>query len=58
MVFFQNFWGEFKEDVMSFIMSEFQERGILSKELGASFIALIPMKIGAVIMLRTFFQLA
>lgn len=32
---------------MSFT-SEFQERGILSKELGASFIALIPMKIGAV----------
>lgn len=38
--FFQRFWHLLKEDVMAFI-KEFHARGKLSKNLGASFIALI-----------------
>lgn len=43
--FCQKFWKEIKADIMAF-MREFHARGKLSKNIGASFIALIPKKIG------------
>lgn len=46
MFFFQRFWVDLKEEVMAFI-KEFHVRGKLSKNLCASFIALIAMKEGA-----------
>eukprot|EP00268_Persea_americana_P014031 TRINITY_DN16210_c0_g1_i8.p2 TRINITY_DN16210_c0_g1~~TRINITY_DN16210_c0_g1_i8.p2 ORF type:complete len:227 (+),score=36.61 TRINITY_DN16210_c0_g1_i8:18-698(+) len=45
MAFFLRFWKLLKKDVMDFI-GEFSRRGKLSKGLGASFIALIPKKVG------------
>ena len=42
MAFFQTFW----EDVKDFV-SEFLDRGFLSKDIGASFIALTPKKMDA-----------
>lgn len=42
-------WEVVRSDVMEFL-SEFHKKGILSEELGAAFIALIPKKIGAVSM--------
>lgn len=39
MAFFQTFWEDVKVEVMDFV-SEFFNRGFLSKDIGASFIAL------------------
>ena len=44
--FFHRFWDLLRVDIMAF-MKEFHSRGKLSKSIGASFIALIPKKIGA-----------
>lgn len=43
MAFFQRFWSDVKEDILQF-MKEFHARGRPSKNLGASFIVLIPKK--------------
>lgn len=43
MVFFQIFWNEVEDDIMAFL-NEFHSRGKLSKNLGASFSALVPKK--------------
>lgn len=46
MTFFQRFWDVTKVDIMEF-MREFHLSGKLSKNVGASFIAVIPKKNGA-----------
>lgn len=46
IIFFQRFWVDVKEDIMAF-MEEFHSRGRLSKNIGVSFIVLIPKKLGA-----------
>lgn len=46
MAFFQYFWNETKDEIFEF-MTEFHSRGKISKNLGASFIALVPKKKGA-----------
>lgn len=43
MAFFQRFWVDLKDNIIAF-MNEFHSKGKLSKNLGASFIALIPKK--------------
>lgn len=47
LYFFQYFWELVKQDVLSFV-HEFFERGIISKDLRASFITLVPKKAGAI----------
>lgn len=46
MAFFQRFWEVTKAEIMAF-MQEFDARGKLPKNVGASFIALIPKVNGA-----------
>lgn len=46
IAFFQRFWDITKADIMDFF-KEFHHRGKLSKNIGSSFIALIPKKKGA-----------
>lgn len=52
MVFFQQFWNMLEDDLYVFF-NEFHSNGVLAKELGASFIALIPRK-QCTILLRGF----
>lgn len=46
MIFFKHFWELVKAEVLAFLF-EFFDRGVISKDLGASFITLIPKKSGA-----------
>lgn len=48
MAFFQWCWGVLKEDVIAF-MKEFHSRGKPSKCMRASFIVLIPKKLGNIV---------
>ena len=45
IAFFQHFWT-LLEDEFQIFYNEFHENGVVSKELGASFISLIPKKEG------------
>jgi hypothetical protein len=47
MAFFQSCWDVIKVDVMK-VFLEFHERGKFEKSLNATFISLIPKKVGAV----------
>ena len=49
IVFFQHFWN-LLEDELQIFFNEFHENGVVPKELGASFIALIPKKEGAILL--------
>lgn len=46
IIFFKFFWSLLKEDILAFA-TDFFDKGIISKDLGASFITLIPKKPGA-----------
>lgn len=41
IIFFKHFWELVKPEVLAFVF-EFFERGIISKDLGATFLTLIP----------------
>ena len=45
IIYFQHFWDMLEDDL--FVFNEFCENGVLVRELGASFLALIPKKHGA-----------
>ena len=47
IAFFQHFWVMLKKDILKF-MKEFHWRGMLSKGIGASFIALVLKKSGEI----------
>ena len=46
-IFFQHFWDLLEDDLVVFF-NEFHSNGVITRELGASFIALIPKKHGAI----------
>lgn len=46
LAFFQRFWEVLKQDILAF-MKEFHSRSKLCNQIRASFIALIPKKVGA-----------
>lgn len=47
MAFLQRFWVTLKEDLIAF-MNEFHSRGRLTRGTGASFISLVPKKLGEI----------
>lgn len=44
---FSNSFGISSDELHIFFFNEFHENGVITKELGASFISLIPKKVGS-----------